>query len=59
MISKTAIASLLLGLVVMAGTYLYAFQSAGPWIMLVVAVQGGVILLGALLVFLGLLMLVV
>lgn len=59
MLSKTGIAALLLGLVILLGTYFYAFASAGLWIMFIVAVQGAVILLGLFLVFIGLLMLAI
>ncbi len=59
MLSKTGIASLILGLAVLLGTYFYAFASAGPWIMLIVTVQGAVVLLGLFLVFIGLLMLAI
>ncbi len=55
--SKTGLASVLLGLLILAGVWFYAFQSSGLWVMLLVTVQGGVVLLGLFLVFIGLLML--
>ena len=59
MLSKTGIASLVLGLAILLGTYLYSFAGAGLWIMLVVTVQGAVVLLGLFLMFIGLLMLAI
>ncbi|MFH1106400.1 MAG: hypothetical protein V1787_00740 [Candidatus Micrarchaeota archaeon] len=59
MLSKAGIASLILGLLVIAASWYYWFQSAGAWAMLGVAVQGAVILFGVFLAFIGLLMLAV
>ena len=59
MLSKTGIASLIIGLAIVVGTYFYAFASAGPWIMFVVTVQGAIVLLGLFLILIGALMLAI
>lgn len=57
MASKTGIAAVLAGLLVMAGVYWVSFLGSGLFVYVLTAITGGFILLGAFLVFLGLLML--
>ena len=56
-VSKAGALSLILGLVVLAGTHLMAFSQAGIIAMLVSAAIGALVLLGVFLVVLGLIML--
>jgi hypothetical protein len=58
-ISKPGIASLLIGLLVVAGSWYFWFQSAGIWAMAVAIVQGGLILFGLFMALIGILMLVI
>ncbi|MBU1197803.1 hypothetical protein KJ765_04820 [Candidatus Micrarchaeota archaeon] len=57
MVSKTGIASLILGLFIVVGVWFAAFQNVSVWAFVLVAVEGGLVILGLFLMFIGLLML--
>ncbi len=56
MVNKTGLLSVVLGLLILGGCYLFIFQQS-LWWLFYGAVSGGLALLGAFLVFIGLLML--
>ena len=57
-VSKAGAASLIMGLIVLSGTYFLSFQQAGIIAMLASAITGALVLLGAFLFLLGVVMLV-
>ncbi|MFH1750354.1 MAG: hypothetical protein ABH863_01610 [Candidatus Micrarchaeota archaeon] len=58
-ISKPGIASLLLGILLLLGSWYFWFQGAGIWQLLVVILQGGLMLFGLFMVLIGVLMLII
>ena len=58
-ISKTGIASLIVGLVILALTWMFHFETMGITAMVLTTILGGIVLLGLFFAVIGLLMVVI